>query len=187
MGALDPKLGPEMAVWANRLREFYNSLGLTLLGLEGLLGIDASTLSRYFNGQRIPEISFLRSLDDAIDKQTGARLKPQVMAAVRAEYLAACLVYEPQRHEVYVLRDELDEARTRLTAAEQTVFELQEQITVEQQRQQELLAGLRELETVAASGLRNAKQLRQERDMALVERGPSPMKVGTRLLITRRA
>ncbi|MFF5023767.1 ATP-binding protein [Streptomyces collinus] len=159
-----------MTVWAKRLREFYESLGLTLLALENLLGIDATTLSRYLNGQRLPEITFLRNLDDAIDKQTGAHLKPEVMAAVRAEYLAACLVHEPQRHEMYVLRDELDDARSRLVAAEQTVAELQEQITGEQRRRHELTSGLRELEMVAAGGLRDAEVLRRERDMALVER-----------------
>ncbi|KUN41269.1 hypothetical protein AQJ30_02925 [Streptomyces longwoodensis] len=159
-----------MTVWAERLREFYKSLGLTLLALEKLLGIDATTLSRYLNGQRLPEITFLKALDEAIGKRTGARLKPEVMAAVRAEYLAACLVHEPQRHEVYVLRDELDEARSRLVAAEQTVVELQEQIAGEQRRRQELTSGLRELEVVAASGLRDAEVLRRERDTALVER-----------------
>nr|WP_168218315.1 ATP-binding protein [Streptomyces lasalocidi] len=163
-------MSPEMTVWATRLREFYKSLGLTLLALENLLGIDATTLSRYLNGQRLPEITFLKALDKAIEKQTGARLRPEVMAAVRGEYLAACLVHEPQRHEVYVLRDELDEARSRLVAAEQTVVELQEQITSEQRRRQELTSGLRELEEVAASGLRDAEALRRERDMALVER-----------------
>ncbi|TKS96275.1 helix-turn-helix domain-containing protein [Streptomyces lasalocidi] len=170
LSALNPNLSPEMTVWATRLREFYKSLGLTLLALENLLGIDATTLSRYLNGQRLPEITFLKALDKAIEKQTGARLRPEVMAAVRGEYLAACLVHEPQRHEVYVLRDELDEARSRLVAAEQTVVELQEQITSEQRRRQELTSGLRELEEVAASGLRDAEALRRERDMALVER-----------------
>ncbi|MEU5183941.1 ATP-binding protein [Streptomyces longwoodensis] len=170
LSALDSKLSPEMTVWAERLREFYKSLGLTLLALEKLLGIDATTLSRYLNGQRLPEITFLKALDRAIGKRTGARLKPEVMAAVRAEYLAACLVHEPQRHEVYVLRDELDETRSRLVAAERTVTELQEQIAGEQRRRQELTSGLRELEVVAASGLRDAEVLRRERDTALVER-----------------
>ncbi|MYY10003.1 helix-turn-helix domain-containing protein [Streptomyces sp. SID4919] len=159
-----------MTVWANRLREFYKSLGLTLVALEDLLGIDATTISRYLNGQRIPEITFLKKLDDAIHRRTGARLRPEVMSAVRTEYLAACLMHEPQRHEVYVLRDELDEARSRLAAAEQTVAELQDQITGEQRRRQELTSGLRELEAVAASGLHDAETLRRERDTAMVER-----------------
>ncbi|MFI8519927.1 ATP-binding protein [Streptomyces sp. NPDC085481] len=170
LGPLDPKLGPEMTVWAERLREFYASLGLTLLRLEGLLGVDASTLSRYLKGQRLPEIGFLDKLDEAVHSRTGSRLRAEVKAAVRAECLAACLVHEPQRHEVYVLRDELEEARVRLTAAEQTVAELRDQIAEEQRRREELLAGLLGLEGAVAGALRDAQEVRRERDMALAER-----------------
>ncbi|MEV7419406.1 ATP-binding protein [Streptomyces sp. NPDC089919] len=159
-----------MTLWASRLREFHQSLGLTLLQWEEHSGIDATTLSRYLKGQRLPEIGFLAKLDVTVQARTGAGLKPEVKAAVRAEYLAACLVHEPQRHEVYVLRDELADAHTRLTAAEQTVEELGDQITAERHRRQALEAGLRQLETAAAEALHGLEELRRERDRALADR-----------------
>ncbi|MEU5401651.1 ATP-binding protein [Streptomyces sp. NPDC005963] len=128
---LDPELKPEIAAWAIRLREFYTILNMTLVELEQHLGVTPATLSRYLNGERLPEITFLARLDAAVESKTGRALRPEVVCSVREQYYAACAVREPQRHQVYVLQDALKEAEGRAAEAERTVWELRTELQVE--------------------------------------------------------
>ncbi|BBA96098.1 putative sensor-like histidine kinase [Actinacidiphila reveromycinica] len=162
-------LGPEMTAWANRLREFYTSLGMTLGELERLVGIDATTLSRYLNGRRLPEIAFLGKLDDAVFSRTQTRMHKDVRESVRELYLAACLVHEPQRHEVYMLRDALARAVQRAELAEETVWELQAELHAEQRRRELVENSLRQLEARTGPA-DDVDTLRRERARALAER-----------------
>lgn len=169
LGPLSKDLSPEMTAWVTRLREFYTSLGMTLTELEHLVGVDASTLSRYLNGRRLPEITFLHKLDDAVHSRQRARMQPDVRDSVRQLYLAACLVHEPQRHEVYVLRDALAEAEERAKRAEETVWDLQAELKAEQRRRELVEAGLHQLEAhVGAVG--DLVALQRERAQAIAER-----------------
>ncbi|MDQ1007289.1 transcriptional regulator with XRE-family HTH domain [Streptomyces sp. V4I23] len=81
---LSSKLGPEMAAWVTRLREFYTGLDMTYVELAEMLGGDPSTLSRYFNGQRLPEIGFSERLYRAVETKTHAPVQDQVKDSVRA-------------------------------------------------------------------------------------------------------
>ncbi|WP_329017702.1 ATP-binding protein [Streptomyces sp. NBC_00690] len=128
---LDPELKPEIAAWAIRLREFYTILNMTLVELEQHLGVTPATLSRYLNGERLPEIAFLARLDAAVESKTGRALRPEVVCSVREQYYAACAVREPRRHQVYVLQDALKEAEGRATEAERTVWELRTELQAE--------------------------------------------------------
>jgi transcriptional regulator with XRE-family HTH domain len=169
LGPLSDGLSPEMTAWATRLREFYSSLGLTLGEWERLVGIDASTLSRYLNGRRLPEITFLGKLDDAVHSRTRARMQQDVRASVRELYLAACLVHEPQRHEVYRLRSELAEAVERAERAEETVWELRAELGAEQRQRELVESGLRRLEAHTGTP-GDLDALRRERAQAIAER-----------------
>lgn len=166
---LAPDLKPEIMAWATRLREFYTILNMTLVELERHLGVPPATLSRYLNGERLPEITFLASLDAAVANKTGAPLRPEVLLSVREQYYAACAVREPLRHQVYVLRDALKAAEDRVAEAEQTVWELRAELKTEQKLRAEAEASLRALrEHAHHSGEMGA--IRRELEAAAAER-----------------
>lgn len=166
---LAPDLKPEIRAWATRLREFYTILHMTLAELEQHLGVTPATLSRYLNGERLPEIAFLTSLDAAVANKTGAPLQPEVMLSVREQYYAACAVREPQRHQVYVLQDALRTAEDRVAEAEQTVWELRTELQLEQNLRAEAEASLRALREHAHRSV-DTGAIRQELEAATAER-----------------
>ncbi|MFJ5220167.1 helix-turn-helix domain-containing protein [Streptomyces sp. NPDC088354] len=138
-----------MHAWATELRRFYTGLDMTLAELQAVLGVDPATLSRYLKGIRLPEIEFLGRLYKGIEDKTGAALLPEVRANVRALYFAACAAHDPDRHEVYVLRDALGEAQRRAEDAEDKVRKLEAQLHLEQDHRGELESRLHMLESAA--------------------------------------
>jgi signal transduction histidine kinase len=169
LGPLKDGLGPEMAAWVTRLREFYASLGMTLGELERVVEIDATTLSRYLKGHRLPEITFLGKLDDAVFSRTRSRMHQDVRESVRQLYLAACRVHDPHRHEVYLLQDTLAQAVERAEQAEEAVWDLRAELQAEQRRRERVENSLRQLEARAGTA-DDLASLRQERAQALAER-----------------
>ncbi|SFC58927.1 Helix-turn-helix [Streptomyces aidingensis] len=160
-----------MRAWVVRLREFYSSLNMTLAQLEAVLGIDDSTLSRYLNGRRLPEIEFLQRLYAVVEQHTGAPVLPEVSASVRELYYAACAVHEPQRHQVYVLKDALAHSEQRAQTAERIVLDLRVQLKSERERCERMESSLVNLQlqneqsaALAAVALRKLEEAAQERD-----------------------
>ncbi|OQQ13112.1 hypothetical protein B0675_39470 [Streptomyces sp. M41(2017)] len=158
-----------MTAWVTRLREFYTHLGMTLGEFERLAGIDATTLSRYLSGRRLPEISFISKLDDAILARTHSRMGAEVRASVRELYLAACRTYEPQRYQVYMLVDAVAAAQERAERAEEAVWELRAELQAEQQRRRELEMSLHQLEVRVGSD-RDLEVVRQAMAQVVAER-----------------
>ncbi|MFD6294347.1 ATP-binding protein [Streptomyces sp. NPDC060235] len=169
LGPLSGDLTPEMTAWVIRLREFYTHLGVTLGELERLAGIDASTLSRYLSGRRLPEISFISKLDDAVFARTRSRMGAEVRTSVKELYLAACRTYEPQRYEVYMLVDAVAEAKERAERAEEAVWQLRAELQAEQQRRQELEISLRQLEARVGT-FSDLEAVQQEMARVIAER-----------------
>ncbi|WP_326581796.1 ATP-binding protein (plasmid) [Actinacidiphila glaucinigra] len=137
---------------------------MTLGELQGVLGLDPGTLSRYLNGRRLPEIEFLGRLYQAIEDKLGAPLVPEVRANVRALYFAACAAHDPNRHEVYVLRDELAAAQRRAQEAEEQVRTLEAQLSIELDRRGELENRLHSLQIVAVAESGNGAEVVRLRD-----------------------
>ncbi|MFJ2163599.1 ATP-binding protein [Streptomyces sp. NPDC087856] len=164
---MSKKLSPEMTAWVTRLREFYTGLDMTYVELVETLGGDPSTLSRYFNGERLPEIKFLGRLYEAVETKTQSPVRATVKESVRELYFAACRVHEPHHHEVYVLREEIEDANSRAEQAQETIWDLQMRLTAEQARRVAAEAALRQLETQTSRDVSAA--LQQRRD-ALAER-----------------
>ncbi|MGW6491935.1 ATP-binding protein [Streptomyces sp. NPDC055056] len=158
-----------MTAWVTRLREFYTHLGLTLGEFERLAGIDATTLSRYLSGRRLPEITFISKLDDAILARTHNRMGAEVRASVRELYLAACRTYEPQRYQVYMLADAVAAAQERAERAEEAVWELRGELQAEQQRRRELEVSLHRLEARVGTD-HDVDVVRQAMAQVVVER-----------------
>lgn len=164
---LPSDLHPAMYAWVTELRSFYTGLDMTLADLQAVLGVDPATLSRYLRGKRLPEIEFLGRLYKAIEDKTGASLRPEVRANVRALYFAACATHDPSRHEVYVLRDALAAAQQRAQEAEDRVRSLEARLSIEQSRRGVLEDRLTTLAAVAAPapiGGTEVQRLRDQRD-----------------------
>jgi signal transduction histidine kinase len=128
LNPLSKNLDPAVFAFAERLRRFYANLGLTLTELEEPLGADATTLSRYLSGKIIPERGLLGRLYETVERRTGIAVHDDVRTSTNALYYAACAVLEPQRHALYRLRDEKDEAEHRADQAEETVEELRTEL-----------------------------------------------------------
>lgn len=165
---LSGRLGPEMTAWVTRLREFYTGLDMTYVELVEVLGGDPSTLSRYFNGQRLPEIGFLERLYKAVETKTRAPVQDTVKESVRTLYFAACRVREPRLHEVYVLREQLEQANRRAEDAQERVWELELLLEAERIKRDNAEAALRQLEAERSDGAVDA--VRQQLARTLAER-----------------
>jgi transcriptional regulator with XRE-family HTH domain len=159
-----------MRDWVERLREFYAGLDMTLVQLEGALGVDSSTLSRYLHGKRLPEIEFLGRLYATVERKTGTQVRPDVESSVRALYYKACEVHEPARHEVYVLKDAVAAAERRAELAEQVAWDLRAQIQAEQRRREQIESGLRQLQARADAEGTDLAAVRDELQRAIGER-----------------
>ncbi|MET9880826.1 ATP-binding protein [Actinacidiphila glaucinigra] len=161
---MPPDLHPAMHAWATELRGFYTGLDMTLAELQSVLGVDPATLSRYLKGKRLPEIEFLGRMYTAVEDKTGAALLPAVRANVRALYFAACAAHDPNRHEVYVLRDALAAAQRRAQEAEDRIRTLEARLSIEQSRRGELESRLTTLEAVAVPAPGGGTEVQQLRD-----------------------
>ncbi|MFI8504854.1 ATP-binding protein [Streptomyces sp. NPDC085524] len=113
------------------------------------LGGTASTLSRYFSGERLPEIAFLERLYQAVEKKTNAPVTQTVKDRARDLYFEACRVREPRLHQVYVLQEQLEEATARAEEAQQTIWDLTAQLKTERALRDKAEAALRQLEAKA--------------------------------------
>ncbi|WP_189278127.1 hypothetical protein, partial [Kitasatospora griseola] len=135
---------------------------MTLNQLENALGTDATTLSRYLNGKRVPQTKeFLERLYSAVERKNDAPVTDQVRESTKELYYAALRDHEPARHEVYVLTDALTQAEDRAARSEEAVWELQAQVRAETIRREQLERELHQLE---------AEQLVVGADLAVVRR-----------------
>lgn len=73
----DTPLVPEVRAFAEHLRKLREWTGLNSTALAAQLGTDASSLSRYLNGDRLPPLVWLRSLQDWVAENTDTRLSEQ--------------------------------------------------------------------------------------------------------------
>ncbi|MFE3634567.1 hypothetical protein [Streptomyces cellostaticus] len=109
---------PEAAQLAERLREVFSSLNLTMRRYATRTHRNPGAVSRYLNGTRVPPWDFVTELLTEVARTRGTPIKTEVVDHLRRNHRRALQASSKNRHEVQRLQDQLEEADLRVRESE---------------------------------------------------------------------
>ncbi|HEY0937190.1 MAG TPA: hypothetical protein VGD91_26060 [Trebonia sp.] len=135
---LDPGLRPEVRVWVDELRAFWQATGLSMGQFAVLHPFDKGTVSRYLSGHRVPgERHFLDMLLATLESY-GRPVTPAVREYLTSLQMRALEAAHPHEYRVRLVKDELEVALTGRLEAERYARALEEQLSGRNREIQEL-------------------------------------------------
>lgn len=111
---LDPELAPEVARWAQHLRQLVDGCFPKDADAALALRITPATLSCYLSGKKeVPERVFVRRLHEVLARREGGPVDSQGLERSDELYMAALAELQPLVWKVHTLTDERDAAHRR--------------------------------------------------------------------------
>lgn len=114
---VDGDLPRELQVLAYELRRLFDSLQISTRRYAVRRHMDASTLSRYLSGRRMPPWSFVQALLDDTAENVGQLPSTDVVPRVRSLYTEALASAKPEAYRVALLEREVSSLQARLATA----------------------------------------------------------------------
>lgn len=111
---LDPELAPEVARWAQHLRQLVDGCFTKDADAALALRIPPATLSCYLSGKKeVPERVFVRRLHEVLARREGRPVDSQGLESSDELYMEALAVLQPLVWKVHTLTDQRDAAHRR--------------------------------------------------------------------------
>jgi transcriptional regulator with XRE-family HTH domain len=133
---------PELAALGIMLRSLFNTLGISQRQYAHRVHLDASAVSRYLSGRRVPPRHFVDRLISEVEVERGGSVTPEAMEKVEATWLTALKACNPDEYRLENLRADLARSRRGTERANRTVEALQ---LLLEQKESQVRAASREL------------------------------------------
>jgi len=169
--ALDPELAPEVARWADHLRQLIDSCFSTDAEAARALEVTPVTLSYYLAGKKeVPERAFVRRLHTALAHRQRRPVDSKAMEQTDVLYLAALAVLQPLVWRLHTLTDQRDVAVHREEAARSALRTARSSLMIADQDiaalRRDLRQARREVDALTSQGEDLLKQLRRAQEAA---------------------
>jgi hypothetical protein len=113
---------PEVADWAEHLRELIDSAFSTDGDAAAALGVDAPDLSKFLSGRKAPERAFVRTVHTVCARRRGRSVDDRALQRTDALYLKALEQLNPQVWRLLSVLDERDAAVARERAVREDLI-----------------------------------------------------------------
>ncbi|MFH9553309.1 hypothetical protein [Streptomyces sp. NPDC017435] len=131
---LSEEIPNEARELAEELRRFFGVLNISIRRYATRCNYDPATVSRYFNGKRVPPWSFVQNLLAEVAEKHGSPVQQDVFEVIRKLHRMALEKSNKQLYEVEILQDKLARADKEYRLAELREKALLEAMQIRQQR-----------------------------------------------------